>query len=271
MLILDPRLEAMLAGMATLCAGLLLPTPGQLPASARTRACLRMGITDDAQKWLTDNLGPITSKRGMGGGSGWASLTRYAVEGQTTEFVVKASGTRPLENMFLGEALGLKALGASGALAIPKVFHYADGWESGSYLIMEYMEMSGRADQKKFGRAMAELHLAEPLAAEARAGRFGFDVDNTIGGTPQPNGWTDGSGTAAWVDFFREKRLGFQVRTAGDAQVKRQWEATLAATDGLADLFDGVDVRRLLHCTFRRVTAAASPPPLHHRRVTATA
>ena len=24
----------------------------------------RMGITDDAEKWITENLGPITSKRG---------------------------------------------------------------------------------------------------------------------------------------------------------------------------------------------------------------
>ena len=71
--------------------------------------------------------------------------------------------------------------------------------------------MSGRADPKLFGRKMAEMHLAEPLAEEARAGRFGFDVDNTIGDTPQPNTWTEGAGTDAWVQFFREKRIGHQA------------------------------------------------------------
>ena len=42
-------------------------------------------------------------------------------------------------------------------------------------------------------------------------GKFGFPVNNTIGGTPQPNAWTD-----SWVDFFREHRLMHQVRTSGN-------------------------------------------------------
>jgi fructosamine-3-kinase len=45
---------------------------------------------------------------------------------------------------------------------------------------------------------------------EALKGRFGFSVDNTIGGTPQPNGWMDN-----WVDFFRERRLAHQLKLAG--------------------------------------------------------
>ena len=53
----------------------------------------------------------------------------------------------------------------------------ADGFEGGSYFVMDYLEFSGRADPTLFGRKMAEMHLAEPLAAEAKAGRFGFDVD----------------------------------------------------------------------------------------------
>ena len=89
--------------------------------------------------------------------------------------------------MFLGEALGLRALGASGSMAVPEVFAFEDGFEGGSFLIMEYMDMSGRPSPELFGRKMAEMHLAEPLDREAKAGRFGFKVDNTIGSTPQPN------------------------------------------------------------------------------------
>lgn len=44
----------------------------------------------------------------------------------------------------------------------------------------------------------------------ARSGKFGFPVDNTIGATPQPNGWMDN-----WVDFYREKRLRHQLQLAG--------------------------------------------------------
>ena len=41
---------------------------------------------------------------------------------------------------------------------------------------MEYLNLGGRADRKAFGRKMAQMHLATPIAAEARAGKFGFDV-----------------------------------------------------------------------------------------------
>ena len=40
----------------------------------------RMSITTDAEKWITENLGPITGQRGMGGGSGWASLALYLLD-----------------------------------------------------------------------------------------------------------------------------------------------------------------------------------------------
>lgn len=48
---------------------------------------------------------------------------------------------------------------------------------------------------------------------EALQGRYGFGVDNTIGGTPQPNGWMDN-----WVDFFRERRLAHQLKLAGSME-----------------------------------------------------
>jgi len=43
--------------------------------------------------------------------------------------------------------------------------------------------------------------------------RFGFAHDNYIGTTPQPNGWPNESRTS-WIDFWRERRLGFQLRLA---------------------------------------------------------
>lgn len=51
------------------------------------------------------------------------------------------------------------------------------------------------------------MHLAEPAAKEAKGGSFGFDVPNTIGGTAQPNAWSND-----WVAFYREQRIGHQVR-----------------------------------------------------------
>jgi protein-ribulosamine 3-kinase len=49
----------------------------------------------------------------------------------------------------------------------------------------------------------------------AKAGKFGFAVDNTIGATQQPNGWMDD-----WVAFYRERRLRHQLDLLGDARLK---------------------------------------------------
>lgn len=70
---------------------------------------------------------------------------------------------------------------------------------------------------------------------EAKNGQFGFAVDNTIGGTPQPNGWTDN-----WVDFYREKRLKHQLNLAEDAQLSKMG-AILC--DNLESLFQGIEVK----------------------------
>lgn len=205
----------------------------------RNRAAHCMSVDDNALRWVEANVGAVELSSAAGG-SGWASFKRVKAGGR--ELFVKTS-SRPSNVMFLGEAVGLRAMHATDSVVVPDVLHFGDGDGGGSYLVMEYLEFSGRvSDQADFGRRMAEMHLAPCAQAEAAAGKFGFDVQNTIGGTPQPNGWSAGSTTADWVAFFREQRIGHQVRTAGDAQLRREWEATLAATDGLTDLFDGLTI-----------------------------
>jgi fructosamine-3-kinase len=125
--------------------------------------------------------------------------------------------------MFAGEAAGLRALRAGGTLVIPEV-HFAgaapEGCRDGnSAIVMDFLDFGARGDQAAFGAALAATHLAEPLDAEARAGRFGFPVDNTCGDTPQPNGWCDD-----WVTFFLEKRIAHQLALAGDASLSRLGE-----------------------------------------------
>ena len=100
---------------------------------------------------------------------------------------------------------------ASEELVIPKVYaaeDFADG--KGSFVIMEFLNLGGRGDAKSLGRAMAQMHLFDPKT------EFGFDCDNTIGATPQPNGWMSN-----WPEFWREKRMKHQVNLAGDAAIDR--------------------------------------------------
>lgn len=222
-----------------------------------TRGCHpSMSVMNDVDKWIESNVGAVASRSGAGGGSGWSQCTRYKIEGSDKELFVKASGSRNLESMFLGEAKGLQALYECGKLAIPEVLHYADGFDGGSYIVMEYLEIGGRPDPEAFGRAMAQMHLAEPRDKEAKDGNFGFPVDNTIGATPQPNGWMND-----WVSFFRERRIGHQVKLARDDRMRKAWEQCKQDTDGLKTLFEGINepIRKFTPQDFTLIFAPADP------------
>ena len=118
----------------------------------------------------------------------------------TTSFFVKYS-SRPYEDMFRGEALGLSAMyhacrsGRRGddydydddddaaTLRIPKVYSHGDYscGGGGSFLIMEYLNLAGRTDDYKLGRAVARMHLAPPTAEAGNPTMaFGFMADNTM-------------------------------------------------------------------------------------------
>jgi protein-ribulosamine 3-kinase len=170
------------------------------------------------------------------GSSGWASFRKVTVtnppesNGKPVSFFVKSS-SRSAEEMFLGEALGLKAMyecsQGEDSLRIPKVYHYGDFAEGkGSLIVMEYLNLAGRSDDRALGKAMAKMHLAPPTEQAGNSNKsFGFPVDNTIGGTPQPNPWTKpNSGTKEWIEFFRDHRIGHQLNLAGDSYCSNLWE-----------------------------------------------
>ena len=106
-------------------------------------------------------------------------------------------------SMFEAEAAGLKELADTGTIRVPRPL--LTGHQDGqSYIVMEYIPMgrgSGRAMQLA-GEQLAALH-------RTTAESFGWHRDNTIGSTPQPNGWLPD-----WVEFWRMRRLGFQLDLA---------------------------------------------------------
>lgn len=103
--------------------------------------------------------------------------------------------------MFAAEAQGLNAIAATQTLRVPQPIAHgsADGH---SFLVLEHLELGSRGDARLLGEQLAALHRC---AGE----RFGFAQGNFIGTTPQPNAWTDD-----WLTFWRERRLGFQLRLA---------------------------------------------------------
>jgi fructosamine-3-kinase len=168
------------------------------------------------------------------------------------QFFLK-SNARPLPGMFAREAEGLAALGAVGEVRVPGVIGWGGGGERAleheherererehehgtqriqtgvPYLLLEYIEQGrpGKGFFEAFGRGLARLHRG------AQATRFGFEHDNYIGATQQPNGWSEN-----WAAFCREKRLGFQLALArrndlSDGAMNRCGERLLERLDEL--------------------------------------
>jgi len=108
--------------------------------------------------------------------------------------------------MFAAEAAGLEELCQANAVRVPGVRSIGRN-DAHAWLALEWIQFT--ADPTDV--ATAESALGERLALQHRhaAAAFGWHRDNTIGRTPQPNGWSEN-----WVAFFRERRLRYQLDIA---------------------------------------------------------
>jgi len=210
-------------------------------------------IDDELSTWASDSgYGTVTSSNALGS-SGWASFLKVEVsDPDVPSLFVKSCISKPAKEMFEGEAFGLQAMGSTrggDCLRIPRVFHYGDYQKSrGSFIVMEYLNLGSRTDDHSLGCAVARMHLAKPtLASGNPTGSFGFQVDNTIGDTPQPNGWSDGGGTEQWIEFYAKRRIEHQLNLAGDSYCSNLWQQSILPH--LPKLFEDVENIRpsLLH------------------------
>lgn len=103
--------------------------------------------------------------------------------------------------MFVAEATALDAIAATATIRVPRPIVHGKACGQ-SYLVLEHLEFSAHGDAKLLGEQLAALH-------RCTAAQFGLARDNFIGISPQPNGWKDD-----WIAFWREQRLGYQLRLA---------------------------------------------------------
>jgi protein-ribulosamine 3-kinase len=103
----------------------------------------------------------------------------------------------------IAEADGLRELASARAVRVPEVFACGVR-DDDAFLEIERIVPTSPTPE-------VEALLGEQLAAQHRVTKpaFGWHRDNTIGLTPQPNGWMDD-----WVAFYRERRLRFQLELA---------------------------------------------------------
>ena len=138
----------------------------------------------------------------MGGGCINAATV---VESGQARYFVKINRAERLW-IFEGEAQGLKALAESSAVTVPTPV--CSGISAGdAFLVLQYLSLrpASGASAAALGAKLAALHaLPQPC--------FGFETDNAIGSTPQPNPRCDD-----WVEFFRRYRLEHQLGLANKA------------------------------------------------------
>ena len=103
--------------------------------------------------------------------------------------------------VFEAEAQGLETIAATGNVRVPRPIVWGDRGGR-PWLVMEYIPMTASAGGERLGERLAALH-------RNTADRFGWRRNNNIDATPQPNDWS-----ADWIDFLRERRIGFQLQLA---------------------------------------------------------
>ncbi len=139
----------------------------------------------------------VKHQQSLAGGSINAA---YLLSGDQARYFVKTNAPGK-KAMFEAEAKGLFALAASNTIKVPVPICVGDDG-SQSYLVLQYLELNGRANQVLLGEQLAAMH-------RVTAEQFGWEINNTIGATLQRNVWmTD------WVEFWRTQRLGFQLQLA---------------------------------------------------------
>ncbi|CAI5986394.1 unnamed protein product [Closterium sp. NIES-65] len=198
------------------------------------------GDGDPVREWILSETGgkasTITRISPVFGGC-INNASRY--ETDVGSFFVKTNSSAG-PAMFEAEVAGLQAMVEAGAIRVPRPFTAGAMPRRGSYVVMEFIEFGHLKTQAELGRQLALMHLQ----GMSPNGQFGFHCDNTIGSTPQPNKWE-----SDWVTFFREHRLGHQLKL-----IRKQFADNALVASGekllekLPELLGGVEVKpSLLH------------------------
>lgn len=165
-----------------------------------------MQISEQISKILSEFFNSpveVLSQKPVGGGSINSALK---VETNRGVFFVKHNSKHLYPAMFEKEALGLKRLRESNAMAVPDVLTF-DEVGNNAFLFLSFIESGNKTDDfwDDFAQNLATLHKNTNK-------EFGLDHDNYIGSLKQFNEWNE-----SWAGFFTEQRLEPQLKKARDA------------------------------------------------------
>lgn len=125
----------------------------------------------------------------------------YKISDGKRRYFVKVNSKHSLSN-FQAEAEGLDHLIKTNLFRIPNVICFGTVSDH-SFLVLEHILMTQGTEQNwyLFGEQLARLHQVQTQEM------YGWQEDNFIGLTPQPNKWHK-----KWSQFFAEQRIGFMLQ-----------------------------------------------------------
>ena len=135
------------------------------------------------------------------------NLTFKVSDGQRCYFI-KINNKDYLEN-FQAEAYSLKQLNTLANIASPKVTTLGTSLDK-SFLVLDYIDFSKAKPilWYQLGQQLAQMHY------ETRHGQFGWQHDNYIGSTIQPNQWSSN-----WTTFFADQRIAWQLQLLSERSI----------------------------------------------------
>lgn len=143
----------------------------------------------------------VRDHRSIGGG---CINQGYRISDGNRHYFVKLNQASQVA-MFEAEMLGVKRMWETRTIRVPAPLGFGVVNNS-SYIVLEWLDLKGHGSSqswRKMGEQLAKMHRFQG------GGKFGFEVNNTIGSTPQVNPWTEN-----WVEFWQEHRIGYQLKLA---------------------------------------------------------
>ncbi len=159
-----------------------------------------MSFWNDIDQAIRDASGVdinISDRHTVGGG---CINESWQLTGESGSWFVKLNRASKLD-MFEAEARGLEEMHRSNTIRVPQPLLCGTTGNT-AYLVMEYIPLGSNLDRLLLGQQLAAMHRVTRPS-------FGWDIDNTIGSTPQHNANSDD-----WIDFFAHQRLGYQLELA---------------------------------------------------------
>lgn len=138
-----------------------------------------------------------------GGYSGGGGASTSAVTDGETKYFCKAASDK---DMLFAEYTGVKEMADTNTIKVPTPVAYGE-YQNRAFVLFEYLDFTSGGSQYALGQQLAELHKCF-----SPNGKFGFQIDNTIGATFQPNGWM-----GTWEDFWDTHRLGHMLKLTNNA------------------------------------------------------